>query len=194
MWFPLLSSCKFTLIYSRSTCTLCLLIDLLPLSSDMFRSRLTSLLVSVALLHARAIATPQLSQTTNTDSPEIFSKREYFYVGGQYVAADPPNNGTIMTGQVYVEHLLPLSGKQQKYPLVFWHGAAQTGTNWLNTPDGREGWASYFLNQGYEVVSANDGSLPLVYADTICTVYRGPAATWSQFMGDLTGYSLLFQR
>lgn len=26
-----------------------------------------------------------------------------------------------------------------------------TGTNFLNTPDGRPGWADYFMNKGYEV-------------------------------------------
>ena len=26
-----------------------------------------------------------------------------------------------------------------------------TGTNFLNTPDGRAGWADYFLSKGYEV-------------------------------------------
>lgn len=28
-----------------------------------------------------------------------------------------------------------------------------TGTNFLNTPDGRLGWADYFLSKGYEVRS-----------------------------------------
>jgi pimeloyl-ACP methyl ester carboxylesterase len=31
------------------------------------------------------------------------------------------------------------------------HGAIQTGTNFTGTPDGREGWAQYFLRQGYAV-------------------------------------------
>jgi pimeloyl-ACP methyl ester carboxylesterase len=56
-----------------------------------------------------------------------------------------------MTGQMYVEHLTSPYGIQQPYPLVLIHGNAMTGTNWLNTPDGRPGWASYFLEQGYEI-------------------------------------------
>ena len=31
------------------------------------------------------------------------------------------------------------------------HGAAQTATNWMGTPDGRKGWADYFVEQGYVV-------------------------------------------
>lgn len=78
-----------------------------------------------------------------------------------------------MVGQMYVERLTP-STVLHEYPLVFIHGAGQTATvrtppqvphlifhwghrlltadqNWLNTPDSREGWASYFLRQGYVV-------------------------------------------
>jgi pimeloyl-ACP methyl ester carboxylesterase len=31
------------------------------------------------------------------------------------------------------------------------HGGSQTGTGWMSTPDGREGWAIYFLRHGYAV-------------------------------------------
>jgi len=31
------------------------------------------------------------------------------------------------------------------------HGAAQTGSNFTGTPDGRKGWAEYFVDQGYAV-------------------------------------------
>ncbi|KAL0063080.1 hypothetical protein AAF712_009987 [Marasmius tenuissimus] len=34
---------------------------------------------------------------------------------------------------------------------MFVHGNGMTGTNFLNTPDGRAGWADYFLGGGYEV-------------------------------------------
>ena len=40
---------------------------------------------------------------------------------------------------------------QRPYPLVLIHGAAQTATNWMGTPDGRKGWAEYFVEQGYVV-------------------------------------------
>ena len=40
-----------------------------------------------------------------------------------------------MVGQVYVEALQPIV-KKHKYPIVFIAGNYQTGTNWLNTPDG----------------------------------------------------------
>lgn len=69
--------------------------------------------------------------------------REFFYVGGHYV-------NDVMAGQMYVEALRP-ARVTRKYPLVFFHGLAQTATNWMETPDGRPGWADYFLGQGYVV-------------------------------------------
>lgn len=55
-----------------------------------------------------------------------------------------------MVGQMYVERLTPPIVRH-KHPLVFIHGLAQTAVNWLNTPDDRQGWASYFLKEGYVV-------------------------------------------
>jgi pimeloyl-ACP methyl ester carboxylesterase len=71
------------------------------------------------------------------------STREFFYVGGHYA-------GDVMAGQMYVEALHP-ARVTRKYPLVFFHGLSQTATNWMGTPDGRPGWADYFLAQGFLV-------------------------------------------
>lgn len=73
--------------------------------------------------------------------------RSFFYVGGNY-AGSPGKE--IMQGQMYVEKWQPKQVKQP-YPLVLIHGAAQTATNWMMTPDGRKGWAEHFLELGYVV-------------------------------------------
>ena len=41
--------------------------------------------------------------------------------------------------------------KTHPYPIVMIHGGGQNGSNFTGTPDGREGWAQYFLRQGYAV-------------------------------------------
>lgn len=74
-------------------------------------------------------------------------RRSFFYVGGEYVG--PPGK-EVMQGQMYVERWRPRR-ITQPYPLVLIHGAAQTATNWMQTPDGRKGWAEHFLDKGYEV-------------------------------------------
>lgn len=73
--------------------------------------------------------------------------RDYFYVGGAYVHH---GSSTVHHGQMYVEHLTP-ARVTRRFPILFIHGNGMTGTNWLNTPDGRPGWSDYFLNEGYEV-------------------------------------------
>lgn len=71
----------------------------------------------------------------------------FFYAGGHYVG-EPGKE--IMDGAEYVEVMVPKKVRRA-YPIVFLHGAGQTGTDWLQTPDGRPGWAYYFLKQGYVV-------------------------------------------
>lgn len=57
-----------------------------------------------------------------------------------------------MTGQIYVEKLSPHPAPANPpAPLIFIAGAGQTGTNFLDTPDGRPGWASYFISKGHTV-------------------------------------------
>lgn len=68
--------------------------------------------------------------------------------GGQPVSLD--FNGTYLVEQMYVQYFLPERANGQG-PLVFWHGGAMTGAAWETTPDGREGWANYFLRQGWDV-------------------------------------------
>lgn len=95
--------------------------------------------------------------------------RDYFYVGGAYV---PHGSSTIHHGQMYVEHLTP-ARVTRRVPILFIHGNGMTGTNWLNTPDGRPGWSDYFLNEGYEVKSSpivggkglHDGSFQVYIVD-----------------------------
>ena len=92
----------------------------------------------------------QLAQSGATHGkvpPGVLHRRSYFYVGGDYV---PQNSSQVAHGQMYVEHLVPEKVTQQ-YPLVMIHGHGMTGTNFLNTPDGRVGWGDHFMSEGFEV-------------------------------------------
>ncbi|KAJ7762822.1 hypothetical protein DFH07DRAFT_405262 [Mycena maculata] len=52
---------------------------------------------------------------------------------------------------MYVERLAPAE-VTQPLPILFIHRTGMMGTNLLNIPDGRLGWADYFLGQGYEAL------------------------------------------
>jgi pimeloyl-ACP methyl ester carboxylesterase len=99
-----------------------------------------------ALAPAAALADPPRLPVPTVDQSAV-AARGYFYVGGHYVGE--PGKET-MQGQMYVEVLAP-KDVRRPYPLVLIHGAAQTATNWMGTPDGRKGWAEYFVEQGYVV-------------------------------------------
>lgn len=82
-------------------------------------------------------------RATESNAP----RRQAFFIGGAYSGE---HGQQVMRGAMYVEHIRP-ARVTQKYPLVFLHGAAQTSANWLETPDGRKGWAQHFAECGYEL-------------------------------------------
>ncbi|KAL4967392.1 alpha/beta hydrolase [Aspergillus stella-maris] len=92
------------------------------------------------------------SASNNSAPSEALHRREFFYVGGEYVNT---TDGWLFHNQMYVEKLSPQGGASQPYPIVILHGGAQTGTNFLNKPDGGRGWASWFMEHGYEVYIAD---------------------------------------
>ncbi len=59
--------------------------------------------------------------------------------------------GTVCNGmQMYVERWIP-SEVKHPYPIVLIHGGYGQGSDWITTPEGKRGWVSLFLEQGYKV-------------------------------------------
>lgn len=138
-------------------------------------------------------ARAQKSKKTSAEPPatiptfpmDDIARQGFFYAGGKYVG-EPGKE--VMGGDAYVEVLIP---KQQRhpYPIVYIHGAGQTATDWLQTPDGRPGWAYYFAKQGYTqylvdspargrspYVPAVDGPLTIRTAPNLEEVFTASAA------------------
>jgi pimeloyl-ACP methyl ester carboxylesterase len=81
------------------------------------------------------------------DGPLVLAKDSYFYVGAKTLAV---TGREYITSQMYVEERVPAQ-RTKPYPIVMVHGGTMSGTNFTGTPDGREGWAQYFVRQGYAV-------------------------------------------
>jgi len=81
------------------------------------------------------------------DDVLTIAKQGNFYVGGKYFES---NGDTPMIGQAFVQFQIP-QPQTHPYPIVMVHGGGQTGSGWISTPDGRDGWATYFLRRGYAV-------------------------------------------
>lgn len=99
-------------------------------------------LVAAATLSFFALLPPSRAEQAGS------ATRESFYVGGSYAG---PASAQVMRGQMYVEVMTPQQ-VTHPYPLMLIHGLAQTSMNWLTTPDGRAGWASWFVDHGWKVV------------------------------------------
>jgi hypothetical protein len=65
----------------------------------------------------------------------------------------PYNQQQVLVGQAYVEYFIPnkLRNGKNTLPVVMVPGGALIGVHFLTTPDGREGWAHYFLRRGFPV-------------------------------------------
>ncbi|OQU94504.1 hypothetical protein CLAIMM_00857 isoform 2 [Cladophialophora immunda] len=73
-----------------------------------------------------------------------------FYVGGEYIR---DKEGTHMSGQMCVRHYGGGGGDddtQDRPAVIFIHGAAQTGTHFEVTPDGRPGLALLQAQEGWD--------------------------------------------
>jgi len=81
------------------------------------------------------------------DEVLTLAKQGNFYIGGKYVES---NGDMPMVGQAFVQYQIP-QRQTHRYPIVMVHGGSQTGSGWISTPDGRDGWATYFLRHGYAV-------------------------------------------
>jgi pimeloyl-ACP methyl ester carboxylesterase len=92
-------------------------------------------------------SSPKARAAVKTDYPLALADQGYFFVGGNYVER---GSGHIMADQMYVSYKVPRRGGRP-YPIVMIHGGGQTGTNFDGTPDGREGWADFFVARGYTV-------------------------------------------
>jgi pimeloyl-ACP methyl ester carboxylesterase len=64
-------------------------------------------------------------------------------------ATNTPAPGEITIDQMYVQYRIPktISGP----PIIMVHGSGHTGVTYETTPDGREGWATYFARKGFPV-------------------------------------------
>jgi pimeloyl-ACP methyl ester carboxylesterase len=92
------------------------------------------------------LAIVALAQTNKT-GPLSIARQGYLFAGGKYSEV---KGKKLMNGQLYAEFQIP-SKMTHPYPIVMIHGGRQSGSNFTGTPDGREGWAQFFLRAGYAV-------------------------------------------
>ena len=75
------------------------------------------------------------------------SRRGQFWIPGERVDRD---GHSYQRGPMFVVWEAP-EHVTQPYPIVMVHGGALQGTEWMDTPDGRPGWAQRLMESGYAV-------------------------------------------
>lgn len=106
----------------------------------------TSYLFVGAALGAAAFATPAFAggEAGELVLRDLGSK----FVG--YTTAARDNGSLDVLNAMFVQYVLP-ADRQHEYPVVLIHGGGGQGTDWLETPDGRDGWVDYFVADGWDV-------------------------------------------
>jgi len=107
-------------------------------------------LSSTRLLDAMAAYTPQTPAAAQqpTAAPVDLAEWSYFWIGVEQAHLA---RGTTTSGkQMYVEYWIP-SLVRYPLPIVLVHGGGGQGLDWMGTPDGRPGWVTYLLQEGFKV-------------------------------------------
>ncbi len=124
-------------------------------AADVVRSRMVAALAqglgakdwSVLASVAQGCSAVSQNQDPWRTAPVTRSRRGSFWVTGQRVLREQNN---YQKGPMYVAWEAP-EHITQPFPVVLVHGGTLQGTEWLDTPDGRPGWAQRFVEAGYVV-------------------------------------------
>jgi pimeloyl-ACP methyl ester carboxylesterase len=117
----------------------------------------TALLLQIGSIDLEAAAAGDQSP------PLTIRKQGSFLVGGKTIFTETGNDtdplgsrnpGTATINQSYVEYQIPVAQKS-KYPIILLPGGGHFGKVYETTPDGREGWATYFVRKGLAVYNAD---------------------------------------
>jgi hypothetical protein len=63
------------------------------------------------------------------------------------LGVSPDTAHTISVKGMYVQYQVPQTRARPSYPIIMVHGSGHTGKTYESTPDGRMGWAEYFVRQ-----------------------------------------------
>lgn len=106
-------------------------------------------------IFALILSTTALAYPASAFEPLTIVDQGSFAAGGTVVEnpGEYDNNTPSSAGQSFHgDHLYAfyqVPEKANPLPLAFWHGAYQSGRSWETTSDGREGFQTLFLREGY---------------------------------------------
>jgi pimeloyl-ACP methyl ester carboxylesterase len=109
--------------------------------------------IGLAVLSATLAWNATAAQATDKKpgkEPIVIEAQGSFFLGGQNITSTVPA-GDYTLNQMYVQYKIPKHKRPGAYPVIMVHGSTHSGKSYDTTPDGREGWQTYFLRRGYPV-------------------------------------------
>jgi pimeloyl-ACP methyl ester carboxylesterase len=95
-----------------------------------------------------ARATNASNGATKKDSTAMkLADQGFFWVGAEHKTMP---YGTIISGQMYVQYLIPAQVRHA-YPVIVVHGGTGQMLHYMGAGDGLAGWAHYYVQEGYRV-------------------------------------------
>src|SRR5436190_6979999 len=101
------------------------------------------ILLATILLATVTFSQGNRTETTSLGGPLRLRDQGSFYVNGK---VSGPASGETVINQMYVQYWIPET-RGALPPVIMVHGSSHTGKTYETTPDGREGWATYFVRQ-----------------------------------------------
>lgn len=120
------------------------------------RRHIAAALALVSSVLAVSVASAQ--QKSSLGGPLNLADEGAFFVNGKSVTSNFPGSsavtgapppGSITVNQMYVHYRIP--AKRRGVAIVMVHGSNHSGMTYETTPDGREGWATWFTRAGHPV-------------------------------------------
>ena len=129
---------------------------------------------------ARASAAPDGAKKRDSTAMNL-ADQGFFWVGTEHKTMP---YGTIISGQMYVQYLVPAQVRHP-YPVILVHGGTGQMLHYMGSGDGLAGWAHYYAQEGYRVYLVDrpgHGRSPY-HPDALGPI--GPQPTYSGLVGDL---------
>lgn len=122
----------------------------MPSRKSLTRRDFGKLAAGGALL-ARSSALPAATtEVAKAEKPLDIAEWSFFWTGVEN-ATLPGGTSPVVSGtQMYVEYQIPAKVRHP-YPIVLIHGGGGSGLDWMGTVDGRRGWSTMLLEEGYRV-------------------------------------------
>jgi pimeloyl-ACP methyl ester carboxylesterase len=139
-----------------------------------------------ALAAGALTALPLMSQSVSNAGPLLdIAEWSYSWLGVEHATLA---RGTMCNGmQIYVEHWIPAQVRHP-YPVVLIHGGYGQGSEWISTPDGRRGWTTQLLEQGYKVyVLDRPGQGRCPYHPWVHGIFDREAPTFERVAASMPG-------